>query len=184
MKSEVVHDFDESLAQSHAASDLPIWEEMYRQAFPIRRHTSDERENGQHQLAGIDRCILLRGGRLIRIDEKVRGRNKITGKVYDDIALEFVSNTKTGADGWVVKPLLAEYIAYAIAPLGKGWLLPVIPLQAAWSKFGDQWKQQFGTIQALNKGYLTLSCCVTETALFSALGKWHRVHFTPIEINF
>ena len=50
-----MHDFGESLRFSHSASDLPIWEEVYRQAFPSFAAMVDHRQDGEHQRAGIDR---------------------------------------------------------------------------------------------------------------------------------
>ena len=44
-----VHDFAESLAASHRASDLPIWEEIYRKSFPEFLAMADHRQDGEHQ---------------------------------------------------------------------------------------------------------------------------------------
>lgn len=170
------HDFDKCLKRSHRASDLPFWEEVYRAAFPDMEAMLDERQFGPHQLLGVDRKLILPGTRQVLVDEKVRGTR------FNDIALEFISNDRTGAPGWVCKPLLAEYIAYAIAPLGKCFLLPVLPLQAAWREHGEQWKQEYGEKFAPNRGYKTHFTPVPEAALFRCLGGWHRVSFTPFEI--
>ena len=49
----VIHDFAESLAASHAASDLPIWEQIYRRAFLTFCAMVDHRDDGEHQRAGL-----------------------------------------------------------------------------------------------------------------------------------
>lgn len=175
-----VHDFQESLAQSHAASDLPFWEEAYKNAFPTFQTMVDHRKDGTHQRAGVDRSVILESGRCIWVDEKIRGKNKSTGLVYDDIALEFVSNDRANAAGWVEKPLLCDYIAYAIAPLGKCYLLPVEQLQAAWAKNCDKWKQKYGVRRAPNKGYCTLFTAVPPSVLYPAIGSLLRVTFSPV----
>lgn len=176
-----VHEFSDSLQKSHAANDLPIWGQMYRQAFPNMIAMHDHRDDGYWQRAGIDRSIILNSSKQILVDEKIRGRNRATGKVYDDIAIEYVSNDRTGALGWAEKPLAADYIAYAIAPLGKGYLLPVVQFQSAWSEHKIEWLNTFKSREAPNRGYKTLFCPVPVHLLFPAIGKQFRVTFDALE---
>ena len=170
-----MHDFLGSLAASHAASDLPIWEQIYRAAFPSFCAMVDHRQDGEHQRAGIDRSVILQNSKQILIDEKIRY------KPYNDILLEYLSNDRTGALGWVCKPLRADYIAYAIAPLGRCYLLPVIQLQTAWTQKGEFWKLTCREIVAKNRGYNTLSIAVNPDQLFPAIGAALRVSFSPCE---
>lgn len=176
------HDFDKCLEQSHAAHDLPIWEQMYRQAFPDMLAMHDHRDDGYWQHAGIDRSIILRSSKQILIDEKVRGRNRKTKQIYKDIAIEYVSNNKLNTPGWAEKPLAADYIAYAIAPLGKGYLLPVPHLQAAWRKHKEEWLRTRGSKSAANAGYETLFCPVPVDVLFKSMGQQLRFSFDPVEL--
>lgn len=175
--------FQECLERSHAGTDLPIWGQMYRQAFPGLVGMNDHRKDGQHQRNGIDRSLVMSNGKLIWIDEKLRGRNRKTGKVYRDIALEEFSDRDRRRPGWVIKELLCDYIAYAIAPLGAGYLLPVIPLQAAWMRNGESWKRQFPRIEAVNEGYVTVSWGIPVPVLFSQIGAGLRCSFAPVEIK-
>jgi len=175
------NDFKECLAMSHAADSLPFWEEVYRKAFPTMAMMVNHRQDGWHQRAGIDRSVILKSSKQILIDEKVRGRNRITKKVYRDISLEYVSNDTTGSPGWVCKPLLCDYIAYAIAPLGRCYLLPVNQLQNAWSKNKKKWFQKYKTRKARNKDYNTLFLPVSVIDLFKAIGQELRIQFTPFE---
>src|SRR5690554_2191751 len=124
---------------SHGASDWPGWLELYQQYFQNVIGIHDHRQDGDHQRNGIDRSVVLSNAKVIYVDEKVRGRNKITGKVYDDILLEVLSDKARVVPGWVCKPLQADYIAYLIAPLGVCHLLPVLQLQLAWSRCGREW---------------------------------------------
>jgi len=173
----VLHNFKESLAASHRAEDLPIWLDVYRKAFPTMRAMINHREDGDHQRNGIDRSIILENSKQLLIDEKVRFKS------YPDIALEFLSAKETSTPGWVCKPLLADYIAYAVAPIGKCYLLPVPQLQEAWRRYGEEWKAQHFIAKAINisgaRRWTTLSCCVPVSKIFPAIGECLRVDFTP-----
>ena len=173
-RSEVIHDFAESLAASHAASDLPIWEQIYRRAFPTFCAMVDHRDDGEHQRAGIDRSVILANSKQLLIDEKVRNKD------YGDILLEYVSNDRFNSPGWVCKPLRADYIAYAIVPAGRCYLLPVIQLQIAWARHGDLWKHEFRNVPAHNNGYTTHSVAVPPERLFPAIGGALRVSFDKV----
>lgn len=179
----LAHSFAESLQASHQASDLPIWREIYEQAFPGFLAMHDHRQDGDHQRQGIDRSVILENSKQVLIDEKVRGRNKKTGKVYDDIALEYWSDFERKQKGWVCKPLLCDYIAYAIAPLGKGYLLPVLQLQLAWGTHGQSWIAQYPEIRAINRGWTTVSVGVPVSVLFPKIGEALRCAFDPVEVN-
>lgn len=172
----VCHDFSDSLAASHKASDLPIWKQIYERAFPNFLAMVDHRDDGEHQRAGIDRSVILANSKQILIDEKIRYKD------YGDILLEYVSVDRTNAPGWVCKPQRADYIAYAVEPLGICYMLPVIQLQLAWQKNGDQWLATYGTRKAPNKGYNTLNCPVPVFVLFPAIGSALRVSFDVKEI--
>ena len=169
-----VHDFTESLAASHRASDLPIWEEIYRKSFPDFLAMADHRQDGEHQRAGIDRSVILSNSKQVLIDEKIRYKD------YGDILLEYVSNDRFNSPGWVCKPLRADYIAYAIVPAGRCYLLPVIQLQIAWARHGDLWKHEFRNVPAHNNGYTTHSVAVPPERLFPAIGGALRVSFDKV----
>lgn len=165
------------MAKSHAAEDLPIWEEVYRRAFPDFLSMDSFREYGEWQKAGIDRGITLKNSKVIHVDEKVRS------KPYEDIALEYWSVEEKQIPGWVCKPLRADYIAYLVAPLGVCHFLPVIQLQNAWVKNGDMWKKQYGSIRAKNKNYNTVCCCVPWQEVYKKVGRELRVTFERFDIE-
>lgn len=168
-----MNDFNDDLAFSHAAEDLPCWLEIYQKAFPTMSGMISHRKDGEHQRAGIDRSIILESGKQITIDEKIRRKD------YGDIALEYIANDRTGSPGWVCKSLLCDYIAYAIQPTGKAYLLPVPQMQAAWSNNAEAWKTDYYNTKAINHGYNTISVAVPVNVLFKAIGKCLRVDFTP-----
>lgn len=177
----MVNDFNECLEMSHEADKLPFWHDVYKKAFPSMVEMVNHRQNGWHQMAGIDRSIVLDTSKQILVDEKVRGRNKKTGKVYRDISLEHISNDKTGALGWVCKPLACDYIAYAIAPLGLCYILPVNQLQIAWSKNKEEWIQAYKERPAKNRNYNTWFVPVPVNVVFKAIGQQLRIGFEPCE---
>ncbi len=183
------HNFEQSLAASHAAEDLPLWEEVYRKAFPSFATMVNHRKDGDHQRNGIDRSVILENSKQILIDEKIRGRNKRTGKIYKDIALEYLSDEKRGVPGWVCKPLLCDYIAYAIGPLGVCYLLPVLELQSVWESHCELWKQKYPfEIRAKNEDrftgrkWTTLSVGVPPEDIFRALRIWQTIFFERVEM--
>jgi len=167
------HNFKDSLALSHKAEDLKVWAEVYKKAFPEAIKMVTYRQDGFWQREGIDRGIVLSTTKQLFIDEKIRFKD------YGDILLEYVSSDKTGAKGWVCKPLRADYIAYLIAPSGVCHLLPVIQMQNAWLKHGTEWLNKYRKIVAKNDGYNTLSLGVPIKVLWLAIGKEFRVNFKP-----
>ena len=170
-----VHDFQASLEKSHTADELPLWRECYTKMFPNMLSMNCHRHDGWHQRAGIDRSITMPDSKQILIDEKVRFRP------YNDIALEYLSNVRTGAKGWVCKPLACDYIAYAVAPLGHCYLLPVIQLQRSWLAYGESWMTQYFKPIADNGTYKTHSVAVPVAVLMRSISEMLYASFTPIE---
>jgi hypothetical protein len=173
------NDFKNDLAFSHSCEDLPCWEEIYRAAFPTMSAMVSHRQDGQHQRAGIDRTVVLSNGKSITVDEKARRED------YKDIALEYIANDRTNSPGWVEKHLLCDYIAYAVLPAGKAYLLPVIQLQSAWASSKAEWLRLseikgsgFRLCRARNTHYCTISLSVPIPVLFRAIGGALRVEFS------
>lgn len=177
------HDFKESLAFSHLGSSMPFWETVYRTFFPTMLTMHDMRQDGVPQRMGIDRIITLANSKQITVDEKLRGRNRKTGRVYEDIALEEYTDELRKTLGWVQKPLMCDYIAYAIAPLGKCYLLPVVQLQTAWLMNCSTWKATYFCIRAQNKGWTTISWAIPVKELFRAVGACLRADFEKLEFQ-
>lgn len=178
MFPERVHDFYESLENSHRHADLPLWGELYRAAFPTFQGMFAHSNDGEHQRAGVDRSVLLTNGKQILVDEKIRFKD------YGDILLEYLSNKERNIPGWVCKPLRCDYIAYTVAPTGKGYLLPTIQLQEAWRRNKHLWMQdRYFTARAPNElngqRWTTLSKAIPVVELFKAIGACLRVEFTP-----
>ena len=173
------HDFHESLAKSHAAEDLPLWEAVYRKAFWNFQGMFNHRQDGDHQRLGVDRTVVLNTGKTLAIDEKIRFQD------YGDILLEYMSNEQRRVPGWVCKPLACDFIAYAVAPSGICYLLPVLALQSAWRSNQSTWIGRarssscptYREVRADNGTYITLSIALPIPDLFSAMGQALRITF-------
>ena len=166
-----MNEFNTDLAFSHSAEDSEIWPTIYSKAFPRFKAMTNTRDDGQLQRAGIDRTIVLASGKAIYVDEKVRRKD------YGDILVEYVSNDRKNTPGWGEKPLFCDFIAYAILPSRKCFILPVIQLQTAWAEHKNEWLEKYGIRKAVNTGYNTLNCPVLINVLFKAIGQALRVDY-------
>lgn len=160
-----VHDFRDSLALSQAYADSDWWLPLYRRMFPRLQSAVSVRDDGWAQRGGVDRVLTLACGRTYTVDEKIRTED------WPDILLEQWSDEARRVPGWVQKPLACDYIAYAYAPTGVCFLLPVAPLQRAWRQHGRDWIRRYGTRRARNVGYVTASVPVPRSVLISAIAE-------------
>lgn len=165
-----VHKFSESLKLSNSQVDAPFWIETYRRAFPNLISAVSVRQDGWAQRGGVDRVLTLGCGRTVSIDEKVRVKD------YGDILLERWSDVRRQSEGWIVKPLACDYIAYAIIPTSVCYFLPTLDLQRAWRHSGRKWmdnakqsKPGYRMIDAENDGYTTRSYAVPINVLMASL---------------
>jgi len=159
----VVHDFKQCLEYSHSQSDQNWWGEVYKKAFPSLIAFHDMRHDGWWQRGGIDRLLIL-PGRTVAVDEKVRTRD------YGDILLEYWSVYEQKKPGWAVKDQACDFIAYAIQPTKRCYLLPFHTMRLAVTKYGRRWLDEYGWTTAQNHGYTTKSVAVPTDVLMSALG--------------
>lgn len=136
---------------------------MYRRAFPKLASAVPVRQDGWAQRGGIDRILTLECGRTYTVDEKVRTED------WPDILLERWSDEARHIPGWVQKPLACDFIAYAFAPSGVCYLLPVVPLQRAWRQHGKEWIKEYGTRRAQNVGYVSVNVPVPKDVLMRAI---------------
>lgn len=169
----MTHVMEQDLAWSQAQSSDPMWERIYRLAFPDFVAMRTAHQDMEYQRAGIDRLVELSTSRIVKIDEKVRR------KEWADFFLEYISHGDK--PGWVVKPLLCDYIAYAWVPKKIGYLLPVLELQRAWRERGDRWielgkRRQHGFDHKLIKNtplngssYTTVGVCVPIAVCLDAI---------------
>lgn len=169
------HDFKQSLALSEAYSDASWWLDVYRAAFPRLRSAVPIKQDGWAQRAGIDRKLTLSCGRSITVDEKVRTVD------WPDFLLERWSDEARGSPGWIQKPLLCDFIAYAFIPSATCYLLPTETLQRAWRLHGKEWAARYPEIRAQNRGYVTVSIAVPRAVLLQALSDAMTVRWAANE---
>jgi hypothetical protein len=168
-----LHTFGESLRDSHRYGNMPEWILCYKQFFPgiSERDIHSHQQDGWQQRAGIDKSIIRGDSFQILIDEKVRV-NVPDGT--NDILLEVWSDREKRVPGWVQTPLACHFIAYMILPRRKCHLLPVLQLQAAWKKHGEDWGRTFGVRKARNewggRSWTTESVPVPVNDLYAAIG--------------
>lgn len=167
----MLHNFRDSLARSEQHSDDPLWEELYKTAFHNYAGMQKVGMDGWAQRGGIDRVITLTSGKTITVDEKVRAKD------YGDILLEYWSNFEKKIPGWVAKDLACDFIAYAIMPARKCYLLNFQLLREAWIKNHKDWVNQYGGKPAKNEGYTTVNVCIPVPVLFEAISDAQIVSF-------
>ena len=109
--------------------------------------------------------LTLTCGRTYTVDEKLRADD------WDDILLEQWSDERRRIPGWIQKPLACDFIAYAYAPSGRCYLLPVVSLQRAWRQHGRGWIARYGQRRAQNPGYVSVGVPVPRPVLMRAIAE-------------
>ena len=175
-----VHNFATSLRRSEVQVDATWWEAVYRKAFPTMAAMVPVRQDGWAQRGGIDRIIILASGKEIKIDEKVRDRD------FNDVLLEYWSNTERRIPGWIAKDLACDFVAYAYLETQRCFLLPFPLLRRAWKQHGREWvekaesqEEEFRKVVARNQGYITTSVAVSWNVLSEALTDSMVICFSP-----
>ncbi|MBO9519794.1 MAG: hypothetical protein J7493_17180 [Porphyrobacter sp.] len=107
----------------------------------------------------------MKSGKTFAVDEKIRTKD------WPDILLEQWSDEARRIPGWVQKPLACDFIAYAYAPSGVCYLLPVPALQRAWRLNGRKWIKHYGVKRAHNPGYVSVSVPVPRGVLMLAIAE-------------
>jgi hypothetical protein len=169
-----IHSFEERLAWSRSMSGKLWWSECYRRAFGDGFTMQTIEGDGWAQRAGLDRRLVLPCGRVVGIDEKVREFE------YGDVLLEFMSDEGRNQPGWAVKPLAAEFIAYAVAPTGRCHLFPTLTLQRAFRHLGEGWKRRYGIKSARNTSWVTLCVAVPTDVVLDAIRDAMNVTMSPM----
>lgn len=160
-----MHDFGDSLRQSHEDEKLPYWAAIFSRLFPGYVSHEFKPEDGPAQRAGVDGIVTLDNGKQFTFDTKVRA------KVYDDILLEYYSSVEDKKPGWVFKPLLCDFIVYLFKPNRECHLLPVPSLQAAWNDNHQEWFKTYKAKPAYNGSYTTMNLPIPKDVLYAAMNR-------------
>lgn len=155
---------------SRNPADEPFWRRAYGLFFPDLLTMSPCIPNLAAQKLGVDRVLVLANGRTVAIDEKKRPKTYRNAKDEPEILLEFLSNDRTNAPGWIEKALAVDYVACAFMDTQTVYLLPWDALRRVWLGNRNGWKRVYGTVQAQNDGYTTHSVPVPAPELYRAIG--------------
>jgi len=175
--TSVVHDFQTSLSKSLSLNDEGYWIKFYLSIWPEMLSCVRLDANSKWQKWGVDRMILLPGGRQVFIDEKMRFPNPKTGVSYDDFLCEewSVFQNRVGVKvGWTLdREKRCDFIAYAIPGIGRCYLLPFELLRITSELFFPSWKDvpRAYPKNAFNGEYVTRSCAVSWDLLFDSMRK-------------
>ena len=163
-----MHSFKDSNAASVLYAGDPIWERLYRSAFPTYANSGYIEGEGWAQNGGVDRIITLTSGKTISVEEKVRETD------YGDILLEYWSSVDKGnrqnrRKGWIAKDMACDYIAYLVKDTGTCYMLPFHALRLAWKNNRQIWARKYKRVQADNGKYITVSVAVPIKVILSAI---------------
>lgn len=173
-ESDMTHDFNESLAQSQNIATEGWWRIIYQRYFPHFVAMSPPIKDGWGQRGGIDRVITLQGGKTVTVDEKVRYTD------YGDILLELWSHYEKREQGWAVKELACDFIAYAVLPCKTCYMIPFHSLQKTLYANGNEWEKRFGLHYSRNRNYTTVNMAIPPDVLFDAMNRASRIEWCKV----
>jgi hypothetical protein len=171
-RQPVNHDFATSHAIGADSKHWPTFDAAYRVKFGAEIEISAR--NNDPNLAnrlGCDVCVWDKAtNKHYFIDEKVRTKD------YSDILLEYVSNDRTRAPGWIISGGQNDYVAF-LFPAGRVFIYEMAALRSVWRAWGDKFIKRgaarldgYRLISAANSsGYNTLSVAVPIAKIDGAL---------------
>lgn len=155
--------FTKDLEWSNNQGCEPYWEAFYYKVWPNLVGMYCLNSSIDWQRRGIDRIIYLPNGRYFTVDEKKRRKD------YDDILLEVWSVWRANGDkdnkpGWTFdRNKTCDFIAYAIVPAQKCYLLPFDTLRRTARACFAKWKKRrraWPIDTRKNVGYITRNIAV------------------------
>lgn len=173
-QKSIVHNFGQSLKISMDLNGEVDWLAVYQGLWPEMIACVRIDANCEWQKRGVDRLILLPGGKELTVDEKVRPARK-NGAIYDDFLVEEWSDFRRQKPGWTLdKSKWCDYVAYAIISVQKCYLLPFELLRLTCTNNLPRWKEEAQTrnrkpIDVLNEGWTTRCWPVRWVELFHAM---------------
>lgn len=169
----VIHSFGERLEWSGDLSDEPAWVDFYRGLWPDMVAATRVDADGDYQRRGVDRIVTRKIGRQHFIDEKKRDKD------YGDFLCEVWSvcevqhgRVRGEKIGWTLDDAKwCDFVAYAVLPARRCWLLPFELLRLACQRNVRAWCHAPGAWPKLahNRGYLTANVAVPWDELFRAI---------------
>jgi hypothetical protein len=143
------NEFQVDLKWSEEQHSQDWWTPYYDRAFPSLSSIQKISGPCAAQRAGIDKFVILDGGKKIAVDEKIRRTRPPT-----DIAIEFRHVPVDGSEpwpGWICKPnQYTDFVAFGFASFKIAFFLPFPTLQAAWWNHSHDWLSRFQIVIAPN----------------------------------
>lgn len=136
-----VHSFTDSLNRSKKDSKSKLWKQVLELLFPGYEDIKSYDDDMLMQKSGVD-AIIKWQGKSIWLDFKVRFKRS-DGRVYSDVALEFLSDEGNDVPGWICKETKADYWIYMNQMNKTVQLIPVKSVQPAWKKYKDEWAKKW-----------------------------------------
>ena len=164
-----MYDLQEQLSKVEQSMIEDPWERAYLEYFPELQSIKSVRHMSKWNRQSITKRIKLSNDKVINISEKIRYRNRYTGRIYEDIALEYVSVDTQSTPGWICKPTNIDYLVYIIEPLNICHIFPMQELQVCWRRHNREWFKYYPDISASNETYSTRSLCIPISVLKEAL---------------
>lgn len=165
------NEFNEDCAWSQNQHLAQWWDAYYRKAFPSLIRIENVGGPSAAQRAGIDKFVVLAGGKKLAVDEKVR-RNRRP----EDICIEFMHVPLVGEPwpGWIEKPCqFTDYLAMGFMLYRVAFFFPFPTLSLAWAKNKERWKSVYYISKSPNPRenprYITHSVCVPTHVLMGHL---------------
>ena len=157
--------------QEFSNSGNECWQEIYKLAFRFPHSLEEVKNTDPRRLQGTNRVIKFDAGYELLIDEKRRRYSP------DKIFLEFISHSEKHTPGWLERPVVSDYFAFAYAAHGVCYLFPANDLQAAWHKNRDKWLEEYKTTYCSNPGHYSLGCLVPIEVLAASVPAMIRVNW-------
>lgn len=143
----------------YSVSQKEFWKSAYKKAFPVMLDVIDYSKDMRAQAVGIDTIVKLPFGGILRIDEKMRRKNR------GDVLVEYISNDKTNTAGWIEKDLRIDFIGYAYMDTREVLFIPFVDLQNLWKIKKEYWLSKYKLPPAKNFSYNTLNVAVPYNEL-------------------
>lgn len=109
------------------------------------------------QLSGIDKVIVLKNKKVLKIEEKIRF------KTYNvlDLFLEDTANTTINSPGWITdNKKVTDILVYYIVPLNMIYVMNFKKLQSIYKIKRQEWLSMYCWTYSKNKNYETKGLCV------------------------
>ena len=167
------HDFRADLEAEKQKALLPLWQEIYRRCFGSCSIARCEKELDKK---GADRLVTLRNGSSFYAQEKYREKN------WGDVLLEYWSAKETRERGWIAKDSIAEWFVYVMEQRF-ALVMPFSDLRELWKRDRVELVKYGRRIEALNKGYTTISVGVRIPVVTNACSKWWCLDLKRPQLN-